>query len=93
MMRNPDLFSSSATRLMMMGGLQSGMQADEAELREARRRRQQELGLESLLGSASGLYEDAETDAAAGSWDDAIYKMQEAVGHAEQAVKASGFTY
>ena len=39
-MRNPDLFSSSATRLMMMGGLQSGMQADEAELREARRRRQ-----------------------------------------------------
>ena len=49
--------------------------------------------IDSLLGSASGLYEAAETDAAAESWDDAIYKMQEAVGHAEQAVKASGFTY
>lgn len=49
--------------------------------------------IESLLGSASGLYEDAETDAATESWDDAIYKMQEAVGHAEQAVNASGFTY
>ena len=49
--------------------------------------------IESLLGSASGLYQQAESDAAAESWDDAIYKMQEAVGHAEQAVKASGFTY
>ena len=49
--------------------------------------------IESLLGSASGLYRQAETDAAAESWEDAIYKMQEAVGHAEQAVKASGFTY
>ena len=49
--------------------------------------------IESLLGNASGLYEQAETDAASESWDDAIYKMQEAVGHAEQAVKASGFTY
>ena len=49
--------------------------------------------IDSLLGSASGLYQEAETDAAAESWDDAIYKMQEAVGHAEQAVKASGFTY
>jgi cytochrome P450 len=58
-MRNPDLFSSSATRLMMMGGLQSGMQADEAELREARRRRQQELGLESLVGSDEGWNENS----------------------------------
>ena len=33
-MRNADLFSSSATRLMMMGGLQSGMRADEKTLRE-----------------------------------------------------------
>jgi hypothetical protein len=49
--------------------------------------------IDSLLGSASGLYKEAETDAAAESWGDAIYKMQEAVGHAEQAVKASGFTY
>ena len=49
--------------------------------------------IDSLLGSASGLYQEAETDAAAESWDNAIYKMQEAVGHAEQAVKASGFTY
>ena len=49
--------------------------------------------IDSLLGSASGLYKDAEADAADQSWDDAIYKMQEAVGHAEQAVKASGFSY
>lgn len=49
--------------------------------------------IESLLGSASGLYQEAEAGASAGSWDDAVYKMQEAVGHAEQAVKASGFTY
>jgi hypothetical protein len=49
--------------------------------------------IDSLLGSASGLYDAAETDAATESWDDAIYKMQEAVGHVEQAVSASGFTY
>lgn len=49
--------------------------------------------IESLLGSASGLYKEAETGAAAESWDDAIIKMQDAVSHVEQAVRASGFTY
>lgn len=47
----------------------------------------------SLLGSASGLYEEAETGAATESWDNAIIKMQDAVSHVEQAVRASGFTY
>ena len=49
--------------------------------------------VESLLGSALGLYEEAETGAATESWDDAIIKMQDAVSHVEQAVRASGFTY
>ena len=43
-LRSP-VFSSSATRLMMMGGLESRMQADEATLRKERRRVQRELGL------------------------------------------------
>lgn len=58
-MRTPELFSSAGTRLMMMGGLQSGMQADEAELRKARRQRQQELGLASLVDSEEGWNEDS----------------------------------
>lgn len=58
-MRNADLFSSSATRLMMMGGLQSGMRADEKTLREERRRKQRELGLESLLGTDEGWNENS----------------------------------
>ena len=58
-MRTPELFSSAGTRLMMMGGLQSGMRADEAELRAARRRRQQELGLGSLVDSEEGWNEDS----------------------------------
>ena len=49
-LRSPDLYSSSATRMMMMGGLQTGMQASEADLLEARRKKQQEIGLKSLLG-------------------------------------------
>lgn len=49
--------------------------------------------IESLLGSASGLYQEAEGRASAESWDDAIVKMQDAVNHVEQAVRASGFTY
>jgi cytochrome P450 len=57
-LRSPDLYSSSATRLMMMGGLQTGMQADEATLLEARRKKQQELGLESLLGTEEGWNEN-----------------------------------
>lgn len=47
----------------------------------------------SLLGSASGLYREAEVSAAAESWGDAVAKMQDAVGQVEQAVRASGFTY
>jgi len=43
-LRSP-AFSSSATRLMMMGGLESRMQTEEATLRERRRRLQRELGL------------------------------------------------
>jgi cytochrome P450 len=58
-MRNADLFSSSATRLMMMGGLQSGMRADEETLRKERRRKQRELGLESLLGTDEGWNENS----------------------------------
>jgi len=49
--------------------------------------------IRSLLDSASGFYQDAESNATAGSWGDAIIKMQDAVGHVEQAVRASGFTY
>jgi hypothetical protein len=49
--------------------------------------------VESLLGDASGLYQQAETRAANESWDDAIITMQDAVSHVEQAVHASGFTY
>ncbi len=57
-LRHAELYSSSATRLMMMGGLQTGMQADEATLLEARRKKQQELGLESLLGTEEGWNEN-----------------------------------
>ena len=46
-----------------------------------------------LLGSASDLYAEAEVSAAEESWNDAIVKMQDAVGHVEQAVRASGLTY
>ena len=46
-----------------------------------------------LLDSAATLYKDAETDAVAESWDTAIVKMQDAVSHSEQAVRASGYTY
>lgn len=49
--------------------------------------------IESLLGSAAGLYQEAETNADTETWDDAIIKMQDAVSHVEQAVRASGFTY
>jgi hypothetical protein len=49
--------------------------------------------VKSLLGNASGLYQEAEVSAATESWDDAIVKMQDAVSHVEQAVRASGFTY
>ena len=58
-LRSPHLFSSSGTRLMMMGGLQSGMTADEETLREERRRTHRELGLESLLGSEEGWNENS----------------------------------
>jgi cytochrome P450 len=57
-LRYPELYSSSATRLMMMGGLQTGMQASEAVLLEARRKKQEELGLESLLGTEEGWNEN-----------------------------------
>jgi hypothetical protein len=46
-----------------------------------------------LLDSAANLYKDAETNAVAESWDTAIVKMQDAVSHSEQAVRASGYTY
>jgi hypothetical protein len=46
-----------------------------------------------LLDSAANLYKDAETNAVAESWDTAIEKMQGAVSHSEQAVRASGYTY
>ncbi len=55
---NPDRYSSSATRLMMMGGLEFGMQVDEATLIEARREKQRELGLESQLGTEEGWNEN-----------------------------------
>ena len=58
-LRSPHLFSSSGTRLMMMGGLQSGMTADEETLREERRRTHRELGLESLLDSEEGWNENS----------------------------------
>ncbi len=57
-LRSP-AFSASATRLMMMGGLESRMQADEATLREERRRVQRELGLGSPLGTEEGWNEDS----------------------------------
>ena len=57
-LRNPDFYSSSATRLMMMGGLESGMRADEATLIAARRDLQQQLGLESPLGPDEGWNEN-----------------------------------
>ena len=47
----------------------------------------------TLLDSAAALYEDAEASAAAESWDNAIVKMQDAISHSEQAVRASGYTY
>ena len=49
--------------------------------------------ISALLDSASGLHHEAESEAAAESWDDAIIKMQDAVNHVEQAARASGFTY
>ena len=49
--------------------------------------------VKSLLGSASGLYQEAEVSASTEAWDDAIVKMQDAVSHVEKAVRASGFTY
>lgn len=58
-LRNPDLFSSSGTRLMMMGGLQAGMMADIETLREARRKKQRELGLPPLLGTDEGWNENS----------------------------------
>ena len=57
-LRNPDLFSSSATRLMMMGGLASGMRADLATLREGRRKLQRKLGLASMPGTEEGWNEN-----------------------------------
>jgi len=56
-LRSPD-FSASATRLMMMGGLESRMQVDEATLREERRRVQKELGL-GPKGTEEGWNEDS----------------------------------
>ena len=47
----------------------------------------------ALLTSAAALYQEAEQSAAAQLWDDAIAQMQEAAGFAEQAVRASGYTY
>ena len=47
----------------------------------------------ALLTSAAALYQEAEQSAAAGTWDDAIAKMQEASSFTEQAVRASGYTY
>ena len=47
----------------------------------------------ALLGNAATLYEDAEANAATESWDNAVVKMQDAVSHSEQAVRASGYTY
>lgn len=58
-LRSPELFSASGTRLMMMGGLQSGMIADIETLREARRRKQRELGLPPLLGTDEGWNENS----------------------------------
>ncbi len=55
-LRSP-VFSASATRLMMMGGLESRMQVDEATLREQRRRVQKELGL-GPQGTDEGWNED-----------------------------------
>ena len=49
--------------------------------------------VDSLLDNASNLHRDAETSAAAGSWDDALEQIQDAVSHVEKAVRASGFTY
>jgi hypothetical protein len=46
-----------------------------------------------LLDNAATLYQEAETNAVAESWDTAIVKMQDAVSHSEQAVRASGYTY
>jgi cytochrome P450 len=57
-LRHPELYSSSATRLMMMGGLQMGMQVDEATLLEGRRQKQKELGLGSPLGVEEGWNEN-----------------------------------
>ena len=53
-LRSPELYSSSATRRMMMGGLESGMAVDEATLQQARRQKQQELGLVSSLETDEG---------------------------------------
>ena len=46
-----------------------------------------------LLDIAATLYRDAESSAAAESWDNAIVKMQDAVSHSEKAARASGYTY
>jgi cytochrome P450 len=53
-MRHPETFSSSATQMMMMGGLETGMRADLPTLREARRQKQRDLGLASQLGAEEG---------------------------------------
>ncbi|MAG32027.1 MAG: cytochrome P450 [Deltaproteobacteria bacterium] len=57
-LRHPERYSSSATRLMMMGGLESGMQADLSTLREGRRKLQGELGLQSMPGTEEGWNEN-----------------------------------
>ena len=57
-LRSP-VFSASATRLMMMGGLASRMQIDEATLLEERRRVHRELGLGSRLGTEEGWNENS----------------------------------
>ncbi|MDH5617538.1 MAG: hypothetical protein OEZ11_02765 [Gammaproteobacteria bacterium] len=47
----------------------------------------------ALLDRAEILFNDAEANAAAESWDIAIVQIQDAVNQSEQAVRASGYTY
>lgn len=49
--------------------------------------------VDSLLARASVLSEEGERGAADQAWDDAISKIQEAVNHCEQALRATGYAY
>ncbi|MBW2421203.1 MAG: cytochrome P450, partial [Deltaproteobacteria bacterium] len=55
---NDQAFSNAGTRLMMLGGLASGMRASEESLLAARRQKQKELGLPQLLDTDQGWNEN-----------------------------------